>query len=1025
MLYKNKSEAAFVRFIKKFNQSAFDENMVSGSTKRLNIQLKKKGLLHSLENDIIRDMFDHIDTKYPGKISKMELEKFISEQVKAGDGKSVYEDEGAWKKKVRVIFKKYDKDRTGYLDKDSFRQLYQEFINLQRKSMTRHGSSIYNENASCNFLSHDNGHMRGFNADHIHFSIKFKNLGLKLKLNNKTVLKNVSGEFFHSQLIAIMGPSGCGKSTFLNTLCGRAYYGDMTGAIHINHKTDNMLNHRKSVGFVPQEDVVFDMLTVYENLMYSCELRLFQASKSKRKQIVEDVIHLLELENIRNSVVGSVEKGGISGGQRKRVNIGMELVADPSILFLDEPTSGLDSASASVVLSALKELTHLGITIIAVIHQPKYSIFDMFDQLLLLGTGGETVFCGPVTRVKDYFEFLHFKMFEANANLADFIIDVCAGIIPRENDPSYLPTDLPKLWERHGIHVMTGNEDVDILRKGNPSRSKQCLSPSDISKFLKSLRSYMLLTSTKNMVKNDLVALCKLIDKDSIIPRKSLDMVKRFVHSLFSEPNVDSCKQEYTYKTIYTQLNIFVKHANTEAKKRQAFDQKSRAERSRKFRASLMETKTQNTQSVHMADLPYTHQGAKRIEYVGAGDQIYSNKKCEHVLLTGFHQYFILQHRCFVILIYNSWRQVLIDTFILIVCGIITGGMMQSKLSSFNFHILPIVSTLSVVLLGVLSAVSATSIFGNTKLLFFRERSSNLYVFPYFISRIFLDMAIILVKGFVFGTIFYDVAAPLMGRLEVIILFVIVAYASTPVGYISSIIIDDKPSAVAATAAISFILGGLMTGVSPDLSSINTYAFPIPQLYGLSYGRWAVEGMISEWVVQAPFPYKATAEEYFHQQGYTISHNRWAENVVTLFLLGTVLRLATLILLTATNRDRQLHKGLSVCHRLCFYTSRKRIQQRSMAKLQKDVLNTRNKHHKSHFKFDRKRSSILTDVLDEHNEDHSHTSHAMAHVGRGNDFVDISQSDTVPLQLEKYDELPFQEFGARWTENPLKHHTAR
>ena len=96
-----------------------------------------------------------------------------------------------------------------------------------------------------------------------------------------------------------------------------------------------------------------------------------------------------------------------------------------------------------------------------------------------------------------------------------------------------------------------------------------------------------------------------------------------------------------------------------------------------------------------------------------------------------------------------------------------------------------------------------------------------------------------------------------------------------------------------------------------------------------------------------------------------------------------------------------------------------------MAKLQKDVLNTRNKHHKSHFKFDRKRSSILTDVLDEHNEDHSHTSHAMAHVGRGNDFVDISQSETVPLQLEKYDELPFQEFGARWTENPLKHHTAR
>ena len=125
------------------------------------------------------------------------------------------------------------------------------------------------------------------------------------------------------------------------------------------------------------------------------------------------------------------------------------------------------------------------------------------------------------------------------------------------------------------------------------------------------------------------------------------------------------------------------------------------------------------------------------------------------------------------------------DTFILIVCGIITGGMMQSKLSSFNFHILPIVSTLSVVLLGVLSAVSATSIFD--KAFVFRERSSNLYVFPYFISRIFLDMAIILVKGFVFGTILCC-GRPFNG-IEVIILFVIVAYASTPVGYISSIII--------------------------------------------------------------------------------------------------------------------------------------------------------------------------------------------------------------------------------------------
>ena len=128
--------------------------------------------------------------------------------------------------------------------------------------------------------------------------------------------------------------------------------------------------------------------------MFASHLRQPNKTDEDHYLIIEGVIELLELGHVRNVVVGSVDNRGISGGQRKRVNIGLELVADPSVLFLDEPTSGLDSTSAKIVMSALKDLANLGMTVIAVIHQPRFSIFALFDQLLLLGKGGATVYNG-------------------------------------------------------------------------------------------------------------------------------------------------------------------------------------------------------------------------------------------------------------------------------------------------------------------------------------------------------------------------------------------------------------------------------------------------------------------------------------------------------------------------------------------------------------------------------------------------------------------------------------------------------
>jgi ABC-type multidrug transport system ATPase subunit len=125
-------------------------------------------------------------------------------------------------------------------------------------------------------------------------------------------------------------------------------------------------------------------------------------------------------------IVGSISNRGISGGQRKRTNIGVELVLRPSLLFLDEPTSGLDAAVAQDVVSALASYSRRGMNVVCVIHQPRHSIFEMFDSVLLLGIGGQTVFLGPQGLVMPYLEFLGFKV-PLGESTADFLMDVVAG----------------------------------------------------------------------------------------------------------------------------------------------------------------------------------------------------------------------------------------------------------------------------------------------------------------------------------------------------------------------------------------------------------------------------------------------------------------------------------------------------------------------------------------------------------------------------------------------------------------------
>lgn len=182
---------------------------------------------------------------------------------------------------------------------------------------------------------------RAFKTIRPKITIDFEDLGLTLHDGNP-ILTGVSGRFCHSRVAAIMGPSGAGKSTFLNVIMGKAsHLGKVSGQMRANGREVSPESLKAIVGFVPQEDIVHEDLTVRENLVYSARLRLSAAKPLKEQlAIVDDVINVLQLRHVQHNVVGSAERRGISGGQRKRVNIGWELVAKPSVLFMDEPTSG-------------------------------------------------------------------------------------------------------------------------------------------------------------------------------------------------------------------------------------------------------------------------------------------------------------------------------------------------------------------------------------------------------------------------------------------------------------------------------------------------------------------------------------------------------------------------------------------------------------------------------------------------------------------------------------------------------------
>jgi ABC-type multidrug transport system ATPase subunit len=256
------------------------------------------------------------------------------------------------------------------------------------------GGVFYYSDVVSHFISESASVKLSFQVNSLEFRFSNHNIGLR-DIN----ISEGSGK-----LIGIMGASGAGKTTLLNVLAGleKPYKGEvLINGFNLHKEKDKV---RGVIGYIPQDDLLIEELTVFENLFYSAKLCFKDKSDLEITELVNKVLDNLGLIQSKDLRVGNALNKSISGGQRKRLNIALELIREPSVLFVDEPTSGLSSRDSENVMDLLKELTLRGTLIFVVIHQPSSDIYKMFDKMFILDVGGFPIYYGNPVEAITYFK---------------------------------------------------------------------------------------------------------------------------------------------------------------------------------------------------------------------------------------------------------------------------------------------------------------------------------------------------------------------------------------------------------------------------------------------------------------------------------------------------------------------------------------------------------------------------------------------------------------------------------------------
>ncbi|KAK3839471.1 MAG: hypothetical protein JOS17DRAFT_712592 [Linnemannia elongata] len=582
------------------------------------------------------------------------------------------------------------------------------------------------------------------------FDIEFEHLGLTLS-NGTSILQNVSGVLRNGRTCAIMGPSGSGKTTLISMLTSKIPKDE--GRILINGQEEDLSHYRKLIGFVPQEDIMMRELTVDDILLHSAYMRL--PANLKRAQMTEKVLEIVDflgLNSVMDSVVGDAEKRGISGGQRKRVNIGMELVTDPSILFLDEPTSGLDSSTSGDVCRLLKSIARRkGLTVAAVIHSPSPVAFDQFDDLLLLGHGGRVVYHGPRTEAPLYFAAIGFPI-PKDASPSDFYMDVISNNVKSNITKKFKPFYLHRYWDSYCKRAQcfyadskTGGSSTPAAPRSGVSTPRASMAISDFHSMYDTPPMPEHLTWIETLQKT-----CRIFLIDS----------RMWWSGVFAE----------TKETI---LGLFLKRKDPIRNTASPFMMfwlclsRARLQIYRNQRQFLYD------QLLHLGCGMFISIAASKFDYLGSQPDLVC-------AMTPYQ----LKYTC------SKPTDHLTEVGVFIALGVCFAGISVGAMT-----------------------------FGNEKIVYWREKSSGLLTFPYYLAKVIADIPRIVLAGIMFSIsliIFFNERSNYLYLLFIIIMLYAVAFA---MGYLlSALVPQNRVSLVGTGFTLAWAI--VFSGDAPDLADV-------------------------------------------------------------------------------------------------------------------------------------------------------------------------------------------------------------
>lgn len=706
---------------------------------------------------------------------------------------------------------------------------------------------------------------------------------------------------------AIMGPSGCGKSILLDLFRGKMPRAHIRGRVRLTSRLHgdveldlqhvarrqgcNGIDILKAIhGFVPQDDVLLPELTVRENLLFSYRLNVRHLPKKWAGSIVDFFLEKLALSNISGVPVGSVERRMVSGGQRKRVSIGMALVTLPALLLMDEPTSGLDSAAAQTFATTCKTITALGITCVAVLHQPRYASFMLLDEVILLSKYG-TIFFGSPSMAITYFERGLRMSLDVNDNPADALMDIVSkhqeelARVWKDGLKGYrwvqrCSTTYPTLDAMMQTSIRFDRQAIAGIRDMLSHANVQMISPTDLSWAFDTFgtkvsrdSAAMLISilqrkyGVKEVTEREVLLACSDIADAAILEKRYANVIER-VYLLdripesiqlvtIQGPSMSPLKSTVNPLRVMFLARMFsarlIKRIRSGSASRpptlqglRSFEKeilqtilvaKLRPSLRRRRRSSAAYTVPVIQPPPPSTSSPALIPGEAATVTITVGDQTSSPKPRDMKRCNIGHHMCILMWRRLITIWRSPWQvQIIIQLAAAFIVGLIHGN-------DWTLRQFPSNTVMAMACLGVLSTVTHIRTFPLDRLMMVRDMGGTVSALAYFCAYSITDLVWIVFMPLTFGPIYYMITVPAMSFGHLLLVSIMVCWWASGMAYAVSTMPLPLPWLTILAVFIAVIFGAFINGLNPSIGAAHGF---LKSIMALSYNRWAMEALVIE-----------------------------------------------------------------------------------------------------------------------------------------------------------------------------------